>query len=103
MRKVLKPAMLQRDPGPPESTCNCREREKYPNQQFHDDGVSLCSSHVQWRPVHFGASVSANPSSQQDISSGVMTMLGREVEGGRSQLQTDEHTGDRIKTPTTLK
>lgn len=66
--------------------------EKYPNQQLHDDGVSLGSSHVQRRPVHFGTSVSAHPSSQQDVSGGVMAVLGCEVEGRGAQLQTDEQT-----------
>lgn len=79
---------------PRESTCNRRVREKYPNQQLHDDSVSLCSGHVQRRPVHFGASVPADPGSQQDVSGGVMTVLGREVEGRRAQLQTGEQTGD---------
>lgn len=66
---------------------------KYPDQQLHDDRVSLCGSHVQRRPVHLGASVSANPGSQQDVSCGVMAVLGCEVEGGRAQLQTGDRLG----------
>lgn len=49
--------------------------------------MSLSGSHVQWSPVHFGAGVSTDTGSQQDISGGVMTVLSSQVEGGRPQLQ----------------
>lgn len=59
--------------------------------------MSLSSSHVQRGPVHFGAGVSADACSQQDVRCGVMTVLSGQVEGGRPQLfetQEESHTGE---------
>lgn len=81
---------------PPKSTWihyglrQSHEPVSYPNQQLHNDGVSLSSSHVQRGPIYFGAGISTDTCSQQYIRSGVMTMLSRQVEWGRSQLQDRE-------------
>lgn len=47
---------------------------------------------MQRGPVHLGAGVSADAGSQQDVCSGVMTMLSGQVEGGRPQLQDTQVT-----------
>lgn len=64
----------------------------HPDQQLHNDRVSLGSGHVQRGPVHFGAGVSADAGSEQDVGGGVMSVLSSQVEGGRPQLQ-DTQTG----------
>lgn len=49
--------------------------------------MALGGRHVQWRAVHLGPGVAANPGSQQHVSCGVVAVLGRQVQGGRPQLE----------------
>lgn len=73
-----------------QSTVNINWSGSHPDQQLHDDCVSLGGGHVQRRPVNFGAGVSADAGPQQHVGGGVMTVLSGQVEGGRPQLQ-DTH------------
>lgn len=49
--------------------------------------MSLGGGHVQRGSVHFGAGVSADAGSQQDVGRRVMTVLSGQVERRRAQLQ----------------
>lgn len=55
-------------------------------QQLHDARVTLRRGHVQRRPVHFGAGVSAHSGAQQHLCGGVMAELSRQVQRRRAQL-----------------
>lgn len=62
------------------------EQIPYPDQQLHNDCVSLGSRHVQRGPVNFSAGVPADAGSEQDVCGGIVAMLSCQMEGRRAQL-----------------
>ena len=57
-------------------------------QEVHYVWVSFLWGHMQGRPVHLGAGVPTDPRPEEDLRCLQVTVLGRKVEWGRSQLQT---------------